>query len=73
MPNSGPPLTPWKSKRQIPLTERVDRFWHRHPEIRITSPDNATGKWEVSEPDKAATAYDNGLIMMDDLEKRYPE
>jgi hypothetical protein len=57
----------------LPLTERIDRFQRRHPEIRIAAPwATPNGKWEVSEPDRAAVAYDNGFAMVDDLEKRYP-
>jgi hypothetical protein len=56
----------------LPLTERVDRFQRRHPEILIAAPwATRTGKWEVSEPDRSAVAYDSGRAMMDDLEARY--
>jgi hypothetical protein len=57
----------------LPLTERVDRFTRRHPEIRVSAPwATPSGKWEVSEPDRAAVAYDRGLDMIADLEARYP-
>ncbi|HEX3517120.1 MAG TPA: hypothetical protein VHT26_24275 [Trebonia sp.] len=56
-----------------PLLDRIDRFRAAHPEIRVSAPySNGTGKWEVSEPDKAAVAYDNGHAMIAELEKRYP-
>lgn len=59
-------------KTELPLEERVDRFLRRHHEIRISAPwATPSGKWEVSEPDCAAKAYDNGFVMMDDLEARY--
>jgi hypothetical protein len=60
-------LTGW-----TPLTARIERFERRHPGIRITAPFSARGKWEVSEPDSPAKAYDRGTDMMDDLEHRYP-
>jgi hypothetical protein len=56
----------------LPLTERIDRFQRGHPEIKIAAPWSASGKWEVSEPDTPARAYDRGVDMMDDLEARYP-
>lgn len=60
-------------KTDLPLQERIDRFLHRHHEIKVSAPwATPSGKWEVSEPDKAAVAYDNGFVMMDDLERRYP-
>jgi hypothetical protein len=60
-------------KVDLPLQERIDRFLRRHHEIRISAPWAApSGKWEVSEPDCAAKAYDRGLDMIADLEARYP-
>jgi hypothetical protein len=51
----------------LPLTERIDRFQRKHPEIKITAPWSAGGKWEVSEPDSAVVvAYDRGVDMMDE-------
>lgn len=59
---------------ELPLTERLDRFQRRHPEIKVSAPySNGTGRWEVSEPDCAAKAYDNGFAMITDLEARYPD
>jgi hypothetical protein len=56
-----------------PLRERVDRFLYKYRDIRISGPwATPSGKWEVSEPDCAAKAYDRGTDMMDDLEARYP-
>jgi hypothetical protein len=60
-------------KTDLPLQERIDRFLYRHHDIRISAPwATLTGKWEVSEPDRATVAYDNGFVMMDELEQRYP-
>jgi hypothetical protein len=57
----------------LSLTERIDRFQHRNLGVKFAAPwATLTGKWEVSEPNRAAVAYDNGFVMMDDLEKRYP-
>lgn len=56
----------------LTLMERIDRFQRRHPEIQIAAPWSASGKWEVSEPETSARAYDRGAVMMDDLEARYP-
>jgi len=56
----------------LPLSERVERFRRRNPEIRITPPYSGRGKWEVSEPDSPARAYDTASAMLADLEKRYP-
>jgi hypothetical protein len=62
-----------KPKVELPLTQRVDRFKRRHPEIMIAALwATRSGKWEVSEPGCAAKAYDSGFAMMDDLERRYP-
>lgn len=71
MASSG--MTPLKVPGKLPLLERIDRFQRKHPEIRIAAPYNAHGKWEVSEPDQAALAYDTGVVMMDELEARYPD
>lgn len=55
------------------LDERVDRFLRGHLDIKVAAPwATLSRKWEVSEPDCAAKAYDNGYAMMDDLEQRYP-
>jgi len=60
-------------KTDLPLQERIDRFLYRRHEIRIAAPwATQSGKWEVSESDSAAVAYDNGFVMISDLEKRYP-
>lgn len=57
----------------LSLTERIDRFQPRNLGVKFAAPwATLTGKWEVSEPNRAAGAYDNGFVMMDDLEKRYP-
>ena len=56
-----------------PLTERVERFRREHAGFIIAAPwATASGKWEVSEPGRAAKAWDSGHAMMDDLEARYP-
>ena len=70
MTNSG--MTPPKVPGNLPLLERIDRFQRRYPEIKIAAPYNTHGKWEVSEPDQPARAYDRGNTMMDDLERLYP-
>jgi hypothetical protein len=60
-------------KLDRPLQERLDRFQRRHPEIKIAAPwATPSGKWEVSQPDKAAVAYDNGFVMIAELELRHP-
>lgn len=57
----------------VPLQVRIDRFLRRHHEIRVSAPwATPSRKWEVSEPDRAAVAYDNGFVMIDELEQRYP-
>lgn len=56
---------------QLPLMTRVKRFECKHPEIHITAPYSASGKWEVSAPDQAAMAFDTGMTMMDFLEATY--
>jgi Bacterial regulatory proteins, gntR family len=59
---------------QLPMMVRIEGFERRLPEIKISAPwANRSGKWEVSEPDRAAVAYDSGRQMMDDLEARYPD
>jgi hypothetical protein len=69
------PLTP-ETARHTPLRsmiDRIDRFRSRHPEIKISAPYfNGLGKWEVSEPDQPARAWDKGQDMIADLERRYP-
>lgn len=66
--SDGRPLLP---KRE-PLLIRVDRFAKAHTEVTISGPCYVPGrKWEVSEPDQPARAYDRGDAMMDDLEARY--
>ena len=71
MANYGIPLDNKPARRQLPLLDPV-RFTRKHPEVRITAPHSATGKWEVSSPNAAAAAYDGGADMMDEPEKRYP-
>jgi len=62
-----------KPKLNLPLNYRVERFQRRQLGVIIAAPwATLTRKWEVSEPDRAAVAYDNGFVMMDDPEKRYP-
>jgi hypothetical protein len=66
-------MTPNPPKPELPMMERIERFERRRPEIKISAPwANPSGKWEVSEPDRAAVAHDKGRQMMDDLEARYP-
>jgi hypothetical protein len=58
----------------LPLTDRVDRFQRAHPDVIMAAPwANPSGRWEVSEPDTPAKAYDRGVDMMSDLEARYPD
>jgi hypothetical protein len=58
--------------QRTPTLERVDRFRRAHPEVKISAwHNNPSAKWEVSEPDKAAVAYDRADVMMDDLERRF--
>lgn len=60
-------------KTDLSLQERIDRFLYRHHEIRVSAPwATPSGKWEVSEPDRAAVAYDSGFVMIAELERRYP-
>jgi hypothetical protein len=80
MANSGfsviPPL-PSRRGDRAPRTPsaaaRRDRFTRRHPEVLITTRRAGTRLvFDVSEPDKAATAYDDADAMMNDLEAGYP-
>jgi hypothetical protein len=53
--------------------ERRERFAREHPEIQLTTRrDGSRLLFEVSEPDRAAAAYDDADTMMNDLEARYP-
>lgn len=57
----------------LSLQARVDRFLRLHHEIRVSAPwATLTSKWEVGEPDKVPVEYDNGFVMIDELEARYP-
>jgi hypothetical protein len=59
-------------KTDLPLQERIDRFLYSHHDVRISAPwATQGGKWEVSEPDRATVAYDNGFVMISELEKHY--
>jgi hypothetical protein len=78
--NSGfsaiPPL-PSRREDRAPRTPsaaaRRDRFSRRHPEVLITTRRvGARLVFDVSEPDKAATAYEDADAMMNDLEDKYP-
>jgi hypothetical protein len=56
-----------------PLLDRVDDFQHRHPEFTIAAPYNTlSGLWEVRDGNGTAQ-WDNGLRMINDLERRYPK
>jgi hypothetical protein len=78
--NSGfstiPPL-PSRRDDRVPRTPsaaaRRDRFACRHPEVLITTRREGTRLvFDVSEPGKAAKAYDDADVMMNDSEARYP-
>jgi hypothetical protein len=57
----------------LDLNARIEKIERAHPELLIAAPfATASGRWEVSEPDCAAKAYESGFKMIDDLEKRYP-
>lgn len=78
MANSGITFSPLPSRRddQAPLTPsaaaRRENFTRRHPEIQITTR-REEGRliFDVSEPGRAATAYEDANTMMDYLEARY--
>jgi hypothetical protein len=52
---------------------RREEFEQAHPEVSINLR-RVDGRlvFEVSEPGKAAVAWDDANAMLDDLEKRYP-
>jgi hypothetical protein len=57
----------------LDLNTRIERIERAHPEILIAAPwATRSGKWQVSEPDCAAVAYNRGTDMISDLEARYP-
>lgn len=57
----------------LDLNTRIERIERAHPELLISAPwATRSGRWEVSEPDCAAKAYESGFAMADELEKRYP-
>jgi hypothetical protein len=73
---AGPPLPARRDdavERTPSAAARRDNFTARHPEIPITTR-RESGRiiFEVSEPGRAAAAYDDACTMMDDLEARYP-
>ena len=56
-----------------PTLDRVDAFTREHPHVSIAAPYNtASGLWEVRVRGAADSQWDNGRMMMDDLEARYP-
>jgi hypothetical protein len=80
MANSGfstmPPL-PTRRGDRAPRTPsaagRRERFARKHPEIPLTTRrEGSRLLFEVSEPGRAALAYDDADVMMNDLEARYP-
>lgn len=57
----------------LSLNDRIDRIEHEHPEIMFSAPwATESGRWEVSEPNRAAVAYENGFAMIGVLEAKYP-
>lgn len=75
-------IAPWDADQPLPvrepgrdrgsLVQRLGEFRSAHPEIKITAAyANPSGKWEVSEPGKAAMAWDDPNEMLDALERRY--
>lgn len=79
MANSGFSPVPLPSRRDdlAPRTPsaaaRRELFARKHPGILITARrDGGRIVFEVSEPGRAATAYDDAAAMMDDLEARHP-
>jgi hypothetical protein len=57
----------------LSLNDRIERIEREHPELLISAPWNTeSGRWEVSEPDRAAVAYESGFAMIGVLEAKYP-
>jgi hypothetical protein len=56
----------------VKLTDRIDAFRKRHPEIQISLPPRQN-IWQVREPGRPATMHPWAATMMDDLERRYDD
>ena len=73
MANSG--FNVWRVRQHNEATaalwERVHRFRNKHPDITITRLPG--GSWEVYQPGETAAAWEDGVTMMDNLERRYPD
>ncbi len=54
------------------LTDRIDAFRQRHPEVHISLPPGQN-LWQVREPGRSPTLHPWGATMMDDLESRYDD
>ena len=79
MANSGfsPAPLPSRHDDHTPRTPsaaaRREAFARKHPEVPITARrEGGRVVFEVSEPGRAAAAYDDATAMMDNLEARYP-
>jgi hypothetical protein len=58
---------------QTPLLRRREAFEAAHPQIMIRRVGAGTSwRWELSEPGKAAQAWDDLGALLDELEARYP-
>lgn len=70
--DAAPIPTPKVAGVQRTLLDRIDRLRAKHPEVKIAAHfTTASGKWEVSQPDQATEAWDNGFDMIAALEARY--
>ena len=56
----------------VSLTDRIDAFRKRHPQVQISLPPGQN-TWQVREPGRPLTMHPWAVTMMDDLESRYDD
>lgn len=71
-------LTPWGSKplpRELTLIARIERFERAHTDFLISAPySNGQNRWLVRVPGCGEPeAFEFGLVMITELERRYPQ